>query len=360
TSFPNGGTTTVTLGDSATNGTIRVTDAAPATSSRTFDIAQGGGTIDVVSATGTVSLTGPLTGSGKLTKSGLGSLTVTGAAGLTGPAEVSGGALVVTGNLANSSGMTVTGGKFDAASAQTVKALTVTGGQARVVSATKIALTVGDGTATASQLSLTGGKLDLMTNGLAVHYAAGAGSDAAALASVRSQILAGYHPTAPTAGDGKWDGATGITSSSIGSLTAVGYALAGDVLAFANGTSDTFLGTTVDKSTVIARYTLGGDVNLDGAVDFLDLARLAQSYNVTDGTRQWSTGDINYDGNTDFLDLAKMAQNYNTALPSSPVPGASADFQADLARAFAAVPEPGVLGVLGLSVLFLRRRTKAE
>jgi hypothetical protein len=112
------------------------------------------------------------------------------------------------------------------------------------------------------------------------------------------------------------------------------------VLPFVNGTTDTFLGLTVDKSSVLTRYTLAGDVNLDGSVDFLDLAKLAQSYNVTDGSREWATGDFNYDGSTDFLDLAKMAQNYNTALPSAPIPGASVDFNNDLARAFAAVPEP--------------------
>jgi hypothetical protein len=225
---------------------------------------------------------------------------------------------------------------------------------------TKIVLTVGDGTQASSQLSLTGGKLDLMTNGVAVHYAAGADNDAAALASVRSQIIAGYNPSTPTAGDGKWDGATGITSSSIGSLNAIGYALAGDVLPFTNGTTDTFLGTTVDKNTVVARFTLSGDLNLDGSVDFLDLAKLAQSYNVTDGTRQWSTGDVNYDGNTDFLDLAKMAQNYNTALGAPAVPGASVDFNADLARAFAAVPEPGSISLLGLGAVALlaRRRNR--
>jgi hypothetical protein len=160
---------------------------------------------------------------------------------------------------------------------------------------------------------------------------------------------------------GDWKGTTGITSSSINSLTGVGYALASDVLPFANGaTTDKFMGATVDKSSVLARYTLSGDLNLDGVVDFIDLARLAQSYNVTDGTRNWSTGDLNFDGNTDFLDLAKMAQNYNTALPSSPIPGASAAFEADLARAFASVPEPGVTGLLGLcgAALCTRRRRR--
>jgi autotransporter-associated beta strand protein len=318
-----------------------------------------------VGGTGDITVKNPVIESGgprDLTKVGTNTLNLAGNNAFTGATTVTSGKLSVTGSIASSSGVTVNGaaGIFEAASAQTVKALTVTAGKARVVNATKIALTVGDGTATASPLSLTGGTLDLTTNGVTIRYAAG--NDAAVLASTRAQIIAGYNPSTPTAGDGTWNGTTGITSSSIGSLQAIGYALASDVLPFTNGTSDTFLGTTVDKNTVVARYTLSGDVNLDGAVDFLDLAKLAQSYNVTDGTRQWSTGDVNYDGNTDFLDLAKLAQNYNTALPSQAIPGAPVDFQADLAKAFAAVPEPGTISLLGigaLAVLARRRNRRA-
>jgi autotransporter-associated beta strand protein len=217
-------------------------------------------------------------------------------------------------------------------------------------------LKVGNNSA-AAPLTITGsGKIDVKSRGMVIdHASAGSGGDAAALASARAQLIAGRGPsgdyTNPT---------SGITSSAAAGnpLGAVGYALASDVLTFADGSTDTFLGTTVDKSSVLIRYTLAGDLNLDGAVDFLDLARLAQSYNVTDGTRQWSTGDVNFDGKTDFLDLAKMAQNYNTALPSAPIPGAPADFQADLARAFASVPEPSLLSILALTPLLAGRRRR--
>jgi hypothetical protein len=95
----------------------------------------------------------------------------------------------------------------------------------------------------------------------------------------------------------------------------------------------------------------GGDANADGSVDFLDLAKMAQNYNVTDGQRRWSDGDFNYDGNVDFQDLSIMAQSYNTSGvqggPAVPA-GTSSDFAADWAAAVASVPEPSALVVVGL------------
>jgi hypothetical protein len=54
-----------------------------------------------------------------------------------------------------------------------------------------------------------------------------------------------------------------------------------------------------------------------------------------------------------------MAQNYNTSLPAAPVPGAPVGFAGDLAAAFAQVPEPGMvgmLGVIGAAAMGRRRR----
>jgi hypothetical protein len=192
------------------------------------------------------------------------------------------------------------------------------------------------------------GRLDLADTALLVNYTAPAASP---LVSIRSAIISGNH-------GGDWTG-NGITSSSAAAnrATALGYAEATDVLTFTGGVAS-FQGQPADPTTVLVRHTLLGDATLDGVVDFNDLVKLAQNYNtnvsaITDSW--WTRGDFTYDGTTDFNDLVKLAQNYNTALPDAPIPGASADFQRDLATAFATVPEPGALTAFALSGLLLTR-----
>jgi hypothetical protein len=68
-------------------------------------------------------------------------------------------------------------------------------------------------------------------------------------------------------------------------------------------------------------FVLAGDINRDRAVDFNDLAILAQNYNTTGKT--FAQGNLDNDpaGNVDFDDLAILAQKYNTSLPPpEPVP----------------------------------------
>jgi T5SS/PEP-CTERM-associated repeat protein len=143
----------------------------------------------------------------------------------------------------------------------------------------------------------------------------------------------------------------------------------GDAVGALTGTFDTLAFPADDASgrTWSAYYTplkfvLGlarpGDATYDSVVDFNDLVKLAQHYN---GPGQWIDGDFTRDGQVDFNDLVKLAQNYNTAYPAG-VPGASAAFQADVARAFASAPEPSAVCLLAMGAcarLLQRRRQRA-
>ena len=183
-------------------------------------------------------------------------------------------------------------------------------------------------------LNLSGGpdawsaRLDLTDNDLIVH-----GGGAAGLAIIANQLKEGFN-------GGDWNGTGGITSSS-----AAGSTLRKMALGYGTMTG-TFDGQTVSSSDVIVKYTLVGDANLDGNVDFSDLLALAQNYGKP-GT-PWSGGDFNYDGATNFSDLLALAQNYGASVSG----GFSAAF------AWAAVPEPGTLGWLsgGFGLLCRRRR----
>lgn len=204
----------------------------------------------------------------------------------------------------------------------------------------------GGDTSVVNSLSISGGAvMDLADNALIVDY-----QGASSYASVRSAIISAYSPTSAA----HWNG-PGISSrvaASNASLYGVGYGEASDLLGLSGGATAAWQGQTVDSSAVLARFTLLGDADLSGSVNFFDLTRLAAYYG---GAGDWSWGDFNYDGQINFFDLTALAANYGGAVPAGALPGAGVNFENDLAAAFAQVPEPSVLGVLG-GVLMLRRR----
>jgi len=67
------------------------------------------------------------------------------------------------------------------------------------------------------------------------------------------------------------------------------------------------------------RYTLLGDVNLDGAVNITDVNALVPHYNSSGA---WTAGDFNYDGQVNITDVNALVPNYNTSLGSQVQVGA--------------------------------------
>jgi MYXO-CTERM domain-containing protein len=211
-------------------------------------------------------------------------------------------------------------------------------------------------------------KLDIADTALIVNY----GGGASPLANVRSLIISGYS-------GGAWNGDGGITSSVAAenpSARAIGYAEGSEIL---GPTGGTFEGQAADAASVVMRYTVAGDANLDGTVNFDDLVKLAQNYDQTVSVTTeswWTHGDFTYDGVVNFNDLVKLAQNYNTAVGAPAVPTlafAGVAFQQDLAAAFSepaavaasfesfsptGVPEPGALSLLAIGALALLRRRR--
>jgi hypothetical protein len=173
----------------------------------------------------------------------------------------------------------------------------------------------------------TYGQLDIADHAMLVNY-----TDAADVEAMRAHLRLGYNNDA-------WNG-WGMVSSVARDLPGWGVGmttptLAGMVLPAAFG------GMLIpDATTMLLVATYYGDANLDGAVGFTDLLKLAQNY---DQPGIWGQGDFNHDGIVNFPDLLALAQNYGQG-----------DVVADWATARALVPEPAMIGVIVLAGLALR------
>jgi autotransporter-associated beta strand protein len=183
-----------------------------------------------------------------------------------------------------------------------------------------------------------GGVLDLGNNRLIVDFAPG---DAAPVADVRDDIRAGR-----------------LIATALGNLK-LGYTLASDALGLTGAQTGTFAGQTVDATSLLVGPTRPGDTNMDGAVDFNDLVRLAQHYNDQSGAAPWYAGDFTYNGTVDFGDLVQLAQNYGVPAPAGGTFAAPFD-QAVQSAFAAAVPEPASFAPLAwlAACACLRRRRR--
>ena len=175
---------------------------------------------------------------------------------------------------------------------QTLRALDIQNGLVKLddhSTLTTDALTIASGPTplTGAIVIVPRGRLDVGTSRLDVHYGA---NDP--FAQIRRWIFGGA-----------------IFSSSADARHNVGYADSAD------GIVHGLIGPAVR-----AQFTLDGDANLDGTVNFADLLLLAQNYGKHEAN--WDQGDFNYDGNVGFNDLLLLAQNFGSSL-NTPAPAAA-------------------------------------
>jgi len=179
-----------------------------------------------------------------------------------------------------------------------------------------------------SLINLNGGLIDDYTGGTPI-------------STIRGYLLAGRNGGL----GGLWKG-VGINSSTAAANStkfAVGYADANTI-----GSPATFMGQSIDNTSVLARLSYNGDANLDGKVNALDFNALASNFGKTPGNDVWVQGDFNYDGSVDTSDFTLLASNFGQPALAAPSLGA-------------VVPEPVSLAALAVVChLSSRRRMRSR
>jgi hypothetical protein len=108
---------------------------------------------------------------------------------------------------------------------------------------------------------------------------------------------------------------------------------------------------------VLLRPTIAGDLNLDGTVTISDFIDLASHFSATGIT--WQEGDVNADGTVTIADFIDLAANFGGTYTGEVFPISPED-SAKLAEFAAAhgvsVPEPGLIGLVGIGILISSRR----
>jgi hypothetical protein len=189
------------------------------------------------------------------------------------------------------------------------------------------------GTSIVSSLTIADGTtLDLTNNSAVIDYTGAVGT---LVGDVRAHLAAGR-----------------LISSSADASHRLGY---GDNAVLGKAT---FGGQSVDASSVLIKFTFGGDANLDGQVDVTDLGALATSWQTN---APWTGGDFNYDGFVDVSDLGILATDWQAGVGSPLGSESLQEALVELGLPAVAVPEPALLsgtGLLFIASVLRRRRNR--
>jgi len=177
------------------------------------------------------------------------------------------------------------------------------------------------------------GRLDLSNNDMIVHNSA--------VATLAGELKSGFNM-----GGSYWNGGAGIISTAAAADPTYQTTLAYE----AGGV--TFDNVSTSSSDVLVKYTDYGDADLNGTVNGADYQQIDKGFGMH--LSGWSNGDFNYDGVIDGSDFSLIDNSFNQFMASGANPLAIVSADA-ISRA---VPEPGMMGLLGVgaSGLLLRRR----
>jgi len=153
---------------------------------------------------------------------------------------------------------------------------------------------------TNAQASVTigvGSTLDMTDNMLLLNY----GNGSTPLAAVQAAVAYGARISGASSGYGSIISST--TNAGNPGQYAVGYADSTELTSIASG-------------NVEVMYTLAGDANLDGKVNFNDFSILQNNYGQI-GT-DWSQGDWKHCGATNFVDLSCLENRYGETVEVMP------------------------------------------
>ncbi len=154
------------------------------------------------------------------------------------------------------------------------------------------------------------GKLDLADNALILNYSA-----ASPLSTIKSYLITGRGGT--DFGMASWNGPgidSSVAAAQDGVSFAIGYVENSFLPNLGVASYNTFMGQTVDSTSILVRYTRGADATLDGVVDSDDVTLVGLNYNSS-GTGDWFLGDFDYDGKCDSDDVTMLGLLYNPSAP---------------------------------------------
>jgi len=237
----------------------------------------------------------------------------------------------------------------------------ISGGGALTLTPSATLKLTGNGISTVNSLTISsGGALDVGNGGLAINFGSPANDP---INTIVSELSAGYHGATAWAGTSVSGGViTSSTAAAGGKSVSVGYL---------DGNIDTTDRSEVAANQIVVKYTLTGDTNLDGIVNFTDFATVLKNF-AQPGT-DWAQGNFTYNPNspsiqgTNFTDFADVLANFLQPLPGGgagemlggTATGLSVDVEIQSTGVM--LPEPASLSVVlcGAAMLLRRKRRQA-